>query len=560
MVSTRGARWWVIAVFVIALATRLLWRTAFLNVDEERWLCRGADFALALHQRDPSATYTVHHPGVTNMWLVAGALASRYLIRAALPPTDLAAQSADLPSYLHATRLQLPVTLRTYGDVRIVFAAVTAACVAGIYALSRRLFGMPMAALATAILLLEPFFLGYQRLLTTDANQTNFTWLGLLAFLLYARLATQRQRGARFWLLLSGASVGLAVLSKVPALFGLPAFVLVIARLIHGTRSGPTRRRLLLDAFLWAASACLTALLLWPALRVDPMGTIRHLYDGLGGEVEGHRQSFLGQTTLSPGPLFYPVVLAFRLSPLLLLASIVGLAALGLPALRRYLDDRWSLFTVCVNCLVFLVASSLFAAKLDRYMLPLIPGLALLSAAGIWAGGRWLGERGTAVRIGRWGRLSRPGLIFPALLSLVLLLQFLVVLPHAPYYLTYFNPLLGGPARAQGVLMVGNGELLDQAAAWLNEQAAPSERLVSVSYRSAFWSYYDGPAVELFPEPGATSPPWASADYVVLYISHVQRDVPPEAMRYFLPQEPLHVVSAHGVDYARIYRGPATTE
>jgi hypothetical protein len=47
------------------------------------------------------------------------------------------------------------------------------------------------------------------------------------------------------------------------------------------------------------------------------------------------------------------------------------------------------------------------------------------------------------------------------------------------------------------------------------------------------------------------------ASYVVLYISHAQRNMPsPAVVRYFRSLEPEHVVRIHGVEYARIYRMP----
>ncbi len=41
---------------------------------------------------------------------------------------------------------------------------------------------------------------------------------------------------------------------------------------------------------------------------------------------------------------------------------------------------------------------------------------------------------------------------------------------YHPYYLSYYNPLLGGGAVAQRTLLIGWGEGMDQAGAWLREQ------------------------------------------------------------------------------------------
>ena len=55
-----------------------------------------------------------------------------------------------------------------------------------LYLLSRKVYGASVALTAAVILLFEPFFVAYQRSITTDANQTNFMWISFLALLVYA--------------------------------------------------------------------------------------------------------------------------------------------------------------------------------------------------------------------------------------------------------------------------------------------------------------------------------------------------------------------------------------
>jgi hypothetical protein len=81
-------------VFAVALLMRLLWISVPLNVDEGLWMRRGPAFLQAVLQGNPAATYQRHHPGVTNMWLIGGAVASRYLLRDVMPAGDLARQTA----------------------------------------------------------------------------------------------------------------------------------------------------------------------------------------------------------------------------------------------------------------------------------------------------------------------------------------------------------------------------------------------------------------------------------------------------------------------------------
>ena len=538
-------------IFAVALLTRLLWSTVPVNIDEDLWMRRGPSFLVALIQGDLPGTYLRHHPGVTNMWLIGGALAARFGLRGLLPADDLARQCGNLVAYLAAVAQSSAIPAGLYAGVRLPFALVTAGCLAGIYALSRRLFGKPVAFIATVILLFEPFFLAYQRSLTTDANQTNFTWLALLAFLLALRTEEEERPPQAGWLLLSALCYGLAVLSKVTALLSLPALGLWALWQLWREKPAGSRHRLLLGLLAWGLAAGAVIFLLWPALWSNPVGILARLQHDIGGELEGHSQFFFGQPTLAPGTAFYPIVLLFRSSPLLLLGTAAGALSLALPSLRRHLPGRGAMGAVALNLAVVLAGLTLSASKIDRYVVPLMPGMALLAAAGGWAAVcLWNEKTGRAAA-------DRPRLAL-ALAGSAALLQLAVLLPHFPYYLTYYNPLLGGPAQAEKMLMLGNGELMDRAAAWLNGQPETAGAPVASWYATALAPYYEGPVTELFSDPtpsGEYDPLFADAGYVVLYVNQVQRELAP--VPYFAAQRPLYAVQAHGVDYARIYPGPA---
>jgi hypothetical protein len=289
----------------------------------------------------------------------------------------------------------------------------------------------------------------------------------------------------------------------------------------------------------------------------EPLDTITRVYDGLTSEVAGHSQFFLGRHVQEPGVGFYPVVLAARLSPVLLLGAVLGFVVLAAPRLRRRLPQRSEWLIILLMVLTILVGISLFGAKQDRYIVPLMPGLALLAAAGLWAVATLWWERRAASE----GETGHPALqsskLLGAIVFGVIVLQLAVFLPSAPYYLTYFSPLVGGAAAAQKLLMVGNGELLDRAAQWLNEHADASSVVGMSGYGPSFDPYFRG-YVAHDARISPTDPwPLRGANYVLLYSSQIQRHVPAGLADYFLPQKPLYTVRANGVDYARIYRGPA---
>ncbi len=532
----RFARWIALLIFSVGLGLRLVRMDVPINVDEGLWLRRGPQFLAALLSGHPAQTYLRHHPGVPHLWLIGISLSLRYLARPLLPPHDLAHQSPSLLVYLQRLAgMEDPFPLALYLTARPLFALVTAATFTGFYGLAWRLFGGRVALLAALLLLGEPFYLAYQRCLTTDGLQANFTWLGLLAFLLHWRSSARADR----WLVLSAFAFALALLSKVAALLFLPGFLLLAWFSRPGGRGG--WRGVVASLALWLAVVLVTVLALWPAVWADPLGTWnRFANDLFGTELQGSNQFYLGRPTRTPGPLFYLVVLGYRGSPVLLVGVLMGVGMGLFPAWRRRLPSPSALAALALTLGGALLGLSLQATKIDRYLVPLFPGLALLAAAALSA---------LPVPIALL-RLRGPAWLLPVVL--VGVLQGGMLLSSFPYYLTYYNPLLGGAARAVGLLMIGNGELLDQAAAWLNAHTDPQDTPVASWYSRSFGPYYRGPTW-IFSK-------WPEADYAVLYINQIQRQEPsPDVIRYFEGQRPVHVIRYGGVEYVRIYRGPFTS-
>lgn len=541
-------------IFAVALATRLHSPNIPMNFDESFWIERGLRFFIALLDGELEQTYLRHHPGVINMWLTGGAFSLRYFLRDywALTPAlaELAQQNDHLGDYLRAVAHHGAYPAEAYAQVRLFFAPVTAATLTGIYLLTQRLLGPRIALITAIILLLEPFFLTYQRFITTDGNQSNFTWLALLAFLLYLR----SNRATWRWLLFSSVCYGLAILSKVAALLSLPAIGIWALWGGFSSDKKPFLHRLR-DLLLWGLGVMLICWLLWPALWVELPGTLNRLLIDLGKEVSGHSQFFLGETTKTPNLLFYPVLLLWRLSPTLLIGTLFALLALFLPAWHRYMPERAILVAIGVNLLLVLLGLSSQSSKIDRYMIPLIPGLAILAAVGwssvcSWFTERWFDHKSKSKL--KWKLILAP--------SVVLLLQLTILWPHFPINVTYFNPLMGGAVEAQKSIMIGNGELLEQVAAWLNSRTPQEEKTppkVASWYHPALAAYYDGPTTTIGTD-SAGNWGWGTARYAVLYVNQLQRGLyGAKQINYFARQEPLHIVEAHGVAYAYIYDGAA---
>ncbi len=516
----------VASVFLVSAVLRLAAVDRPLNIDEALWIQRGGAFAASLARGDLSATYTRPHPGVTTMWLVGLSDVGGCAL----------VGHRSWESCAHRLAADRLPPLAAYVVPRCVQAVVTAALLALMALLSVEWLGLWPAALGCGLLAFEPFFLGYQRFITTDALATDLAALAALWFLLYLR------EGSRRRLAFSGLAFGLAVATKLPTvLLAVPLLIALVVVESGGWPGFPARgfRRRALELTVWAVVGLAVVVAIWPVLWVRPIGMLRQLQADLGSETQVN--AFRSDDT---GWFFYLRVLAWRFTPLMQAGGLISVAALLWPAWRRRTPRRAELEGLAGLVLVPLVLLRLAGeAGLDRYLLPVVPFLALLAGAG-WA-------RVRALLAARW-----PGPAAAALVAAVAVGQLAMLLPHLPEGITFYNPLLGGPAAASHALPVGQGEGLERAAWYLNTEPGAASRTVGVpGFASAFAPYFRGRTIDALPPHPAN---WLAADRVIVYIRQIQKGWPdPVGVAYVTSwQRPLYTVRLHGLDYARVYAGP----
>jgi hypothetical protein len=436
--------------------------------------------------------------------------------------------------------------------------------------------------------------LAYQRFVTTDAIQSDFSVLAILLMVLYLRgdqdgaMEYGQHEGDRRWLGASGICLGLATASKMIALFVIPGIVLWMVLTEARVTKFPRRgwRRQIFDCLRWGTTALVTFIAIYPAMWIQPSYTVIRIVNGLLDESARGDFFFLGEPTDSPGLLFYPVVLAFRLSPVMQIGLILYLCIALFPQIGRRTGQRMGrsdtpqirsdirsdnstdiqsglssppnqrseLLALGLSALCILGILSVAQTKIDRYVTFVLPILAILAAAG------WLALLNTIrLRSSSGAPMMHPKGITIGAIALAVG-QFLVLLPEFPYFITYYNPLLGGTVAAQNVLTVGQGEGLDQAARWLNQLPNSDQLTVASWHRSVLAAYFRGRAIRVpkYKEPDDEF--WLTTNYVVFYINQLQRSLPdPDIIHYFSAQTPIHTVSIHGVDHAIIYPGPIPT-
>ena len=538
-------RTWLITLLLsgLALLPRVVGLDDFYTTDEAYfWQGRVERFSNALTMRDWAATNQTGHPGVTTMWL--GALGRRLASERGVPP---AAQGAGA---LLLAYLRTPL-------------AIFNALAVGLgYLLLRKLLPPRTALLGALLWATSPFLIAHSRLLHLDALLTSFTTLSLLCLLV---ATAPRPTGQRRLLTLAAAGLcgGLALLTKAPALLLLPLTGLLL--LAAEVRAGRWELRALLGALgrasaalaLWLSMAALVFVALWPAMWVHPLAALGAVVgEVLDNGTQPHNAGnfFLGQPVADPGWSFYLAVIVWRGEAVTLLGLVALLVGSGykLVSGRRTAADpdasareRWVVAALTVFAALFTLAITLLAKKFDRYLLPIWPALQILGAVGLLMSAQAFRALTLAAPVRRaltW--VGTGGVLATILLAPVI---------YRTYYLAAYNPLLGGGASAQGVLLVGWGEGLEQVGAWLS--ARPDLRRGAVlSWIPETLTPFVPPEVPVYDLDSDTV--LKSANYAVVYTSVASRDTRIVAESYALQTPPLFTLRVQGVTYATVHQLP----
>ena len=565
----------IVAYFVLLAAIalpRFLALDRFVTADEPKWLARSGNFYLALAKGDLENTFTREHPGVTVTWAGAAALLWRY-----------PEYSRDVHEYLTDSN-QIEPVLRGHGleplallqTGRLLVALMVMAALLAAFWMSVSLVGWQPSLVGFMLIAFDPFHLGLSRLLHLDGLLSSLMLFSILAFLNY------RSERKAIYLGLSGAAAGLAWLTKSPAFFLAPFLGLVA--LLDLARDWLSQRRVAIHAVWgwgraligWVLVGAAVFVLLWPAMWVNPVENLQQIFaEATTYAQAGHTTDvyFRGavfstnpgrvynaseQQLYGPwanvrmvgdeGHVFYPLSFLWRSTPVVLLG--LALAALGLVlrwSIREEEKLNWTTLIFFLFAGLFTVFITLGSKKFDRYLLPVFPPLDLVAGIGWVRAAQWL-----AARV----KSSQMRSAVPYALVLVVAVQALGSLKTQPYYLNYYNPLMGGGEKAPLVMMIGWGEGLDQAARYLNARPGAEELRVMSWYPDGSFSYiFNGETVSAAAEWQQTRDLVFGSDYVVLYIHQWQRQLPfSEMLAYFQVRTPEHVIRINGIEYAQIYR------
>jgi hypothetical protein len=548
-------------VFLMALLPRVITLNGvFITTDETLFWDWANEFFIALVNRDwPGTLIGKGYPYITVALIHSAGLAVHYIWDILNGQTATAAWSR--------LAVDQPLFFDLLGERRLVMGFANSLVILWLYQSARKLMGAPAAFLGTGLLAFAPFLLADARTMRGDALLSSLMALSVLGFLLFLQNKNKTQ------LVVSGVSLGLAILTKITAVPVMAWAGLAVAIYLWGQKQSSWPARLKWGFLVlagWGTVITLTVFIFWPALWVTPQAVFTLISKFAASAIDGRLNFFRGQlTTGEPLPLFYPTAFLFRATPLVLLGT-VGVISLGVATVwqlwaRRVtrstwhnaLDNlwtmphaaRWTILALGAYTIIFWIVLNAGALKRDRYLMPIFPAIMFIAAAGLlwlirYAVKRWPGSRLPGpLQEGRWAWI-----IFSGLVGLELTLS----LASHPFYYTYWNPLMGG-GRAAANIMMAEGGVDTSAAVLLGQRSDAADQTISIINIRDFRPAFPGDTVRL-----VNNSPWITADHIILRLYHFQTEKhEPFLLNYITRQAPEQIVEYQGYTWAWIYPGPA---
>lgn len=450
----------IFAVFAFFVAVQLpyLGHDSF-NTDVWKWKARTYDFGSGVFGLDFEKTIQKYHPGVTLMWLGVIGVKLQTIYYAFVLRSEPVDNLVSTVFELHFLQ-------------KLVVVLAIAAALALIFRLLARNFGRLFGLIFITLLVGEPFYLGLTREFHLEGLMSTFMVLSALFLFDYLKF-----KGKSLWL--SGIFAGLAILTKTSAIFMIP-FCVSVLWAVEFVSLGPATflKSALVKSAKWFLTVFGTFTVLWPAMWVAPAQVFQVIFRGIFviGVENDHIQYYFGKLVDSPGPEYYLVVLALRSTPFLLAGLITLIGYLVAVKIRKLppMEAKFKQLVVFLTyfSICYLLQITIPSKKLDRYVLPALMTLTMLSAVGIYhlvtAAKKPLKNFGLG--------LLTASVVFSAYTSISII----------PDYLSYYNPLFGGLKTGITILepkwLIGAREIQTELSSLVSQnptiQPAPDDQSI----------------------------------------------------------------------------------
>jgi len=554
-INKRAYGFFVLVIFLFLLAPlRFLALGRFVTADEPTWGKRSANFYYALSHGDYASTYQTGHPGVTTMWVGATAYLFKFPEYRQVGKTSLGDNKVIQIFNRHGViPLEILVTARFITAVVIAFTLLIS------FFCARHLFGTLPSLLGFILITFDPFHLAHSRVFHTNGLVSSFMFLSVLAYLCYFK------KRSLYFLIISGIAAGLSILTVTPGLIlALVISILAIIDLIFNIRESrkfeikKLLQKVVLPMIMWGCVCLVVIFLLWPALWVNPVGTVTgitsHALISAKGVLDNGETTYLIDTFKKldfENLIFYPKTYLWRGTPIVMAGVILSILALAMKKQKFFTpEERKNLVELLIYVVSYTIIMGFGSKKFDRYLLPIYLPLDLIAGV-VWiSAGKWLSRRNE--------RLQHIYFTY-VIISLVAAAQIIGIVKEYPYYLTYYNPMMGGTHKASEELVIGWGEGLNEAALYLKGKTGIKEKKIKAWYLLAFNWYSIGLGYEAEPiyidhEIGdELLENYLASDYLVVYVNQWQRNMPKQLMIRLESLTPEHTIWIKDTEYVRIY-------
>ena len=472
-----------VCVFLIVFLYRLpTLGFDFINNDDGWWKSRGYAFSSALSEMNWEGTAPTYHPGVTLLWSQFAAIKSYGVLQ----DLGYTPESTGISIYFYNHFLQnFYVVLTTSILLTILFAGL------------RKILGSFYSFVFIIVLISEPFFTALSRTIHLDSLLAITMFTSFVYYYLAIKskddtssleTITARQKYIqRYYVTMAGIIGGLALLTKSPALFLIPFYLIPV--FISRTK-GIIKIYLLVMVTMF-----LTFFALWPAMWVAPIQTINsYVFKGVQGVgiEEGHKHFWFGEYTSNPGILFYPIILLGRYSSVLFLGSIAGAIMVLYKILKKKISVNNFYFYALLYFLGYTAMIVLVSKKMDRYSLPAIFGM-------------------ISLLIYFFINLKLTRKIQSLILSVYILFTVVLYLGLHPHYLAYYSPLIGGYDYGMRIIEPQWQVAYSEVAAYFNKKEDSEKLKVALNDRFYIKEFANFETIDLDNETDRVM-----ADYVVL--------------------------------------------